>query len=308
VAEKTLIVTIEEAGERLDKYLADLLPDVSRSRIQQLIKDGRATVDEKIVSKPSFRPDAGQVVKIEIPALEPQPLLPESIPLDIVYQDDEIVVVNKPAGMVVHPGAGHQSGTLVNALLARFEQLAKVGGQRRPGIVHRLDKDTSGLVVVALTEGARLRLKRQFQQRRVRKVYLALAKGIVTPPHGVIEAPIGRDPRNRKRMAVVPDGREAITEYHTLEVLDSYTLVEALPKTGRTHQIRVHLAFLGFPLAGDTTYGRGPRSLPLNRQFLHAYQLGFILPSTGEPKIFTAPIPEDLKRTLDWLNSKWSAG
>jgi 23S rRNA pseudouridine1911/1915/1917 synthase len=308
MTEKTLVVTIEEAGERLDKTLAELLPDVSRSRIQQLIKDGCATVDEQTVAKPSFRPDPGQVVKIVIPALEPQPLVPESIPLDIIYQDDEVVVVNKPPGMVVHPAAGHQSGTLVNALLARFEQLARVGGQRRPGIVHRLDKDTSGLVVVALTEGARLRLKRQFQQRQVRKVYLALAKGVVTPPHGIIDAPIGRDPRNRKKMAIVPDGREATTEYHTLEVLDSYTLIEALPKTGRTHQIRVHLAFLGFPLAGDTLYGHKSGTLPLDRQFLHAYQLTFALPSTGEERTFTAPVPEDLQQVLDWLNSRWSAG
>jgi 23S rRNA pseudouridine1911/1915/1917 synthase len=308
MTEKTLIVTIEEGGERLDKFLADLLPDVSRARIQQLIRDGRATVDERVVAKPSFRPEAGQLVKIVIPALEPQRLEPESIPLDIVYEDSEIVVVNKPPGMVVHPAAGHQGGTLVNALLARYEQLARVGGQRRPGIVHRLDKDTSGLVVVALTEGARLQLKRQFQQRQVRKVYLALAKGVVTPPHGVIDAPIARDVRNRKKMAIAPDGREAITEYHTLEVLDSYTLLEALPRTGRTHQIRVHLAFLGFPLAGDRTYGRKQSSLPLDRQFLHAYQLGFALPSTGEAKTFTAPLPEDLKHVLDWLNSKWSAG
>lgn len=272
MTEQIMVVTTQEPGERLDKYLANLLPAVSRARLQQLIKDGAATVDGRVVNKPSHRLEPGQLIEISIPPLEPQPLEPESIPLDIIYQDDDLVIVNKPPGMVVHPAVGHQSGTLVNALLARFEQLAVVAGKRRPGIVHRLDKDTSGLVVVALTEAARLQLKRQFQERMVHKVYLALTAGIVSPPHGIIDAPIGRDPRNRKRMAVVPDGREAITEYHTIEVLGSHTLIKALPKTGRTHQIRVHLAFLGYPVAGDTVYGRQREALPLPRQFLHAHQ------------------------------------
>jgi 23S rRNA pseudouridine1911/1915/1917 synthase len=252
--------------------------------------------------------ESGQVVEITIPAREPQPLKAETIPLDIIYHDDQLVVVNKPPGMVVHPATGHPTGTLVNALLARFEQLARVGGRHRPGIVHRLDKDTSGLVVVALTEGARLHIKHQFQERTVRKVYIALTAGVVSPPHGIIAAPIGRDPRNRKKMAVLPDGREAITEFHTLEVLGSHTLIQALPKTGRTHQIRVHLAFLGYPLAGDTTYGRKRESLPLDRQFLHAYELTFTLPSTKEEKTFTAPIPPDLGQVLRSLRSEWSAG
>lgn len=308
MTEQTIVVTIEDTGERLDKYLANLLPTVSRSRLQQLIKDGCTIVDDQVVTKPSTRLETGQVVKISIPALQPQPLEPEPIPLDIIYQDDDLVVVNKSAGLVVHPAAGHQSGTLVNALLARFEQLALVGGKRRPGIVHRLDKDTSGLVAVALTEDARLQFKRQFEERTVRKLYLALTEGIVSPPHGIIDAPIGRDPRNRKKMAVVPDGREAITEYHTIQVLGSHTLIKALPRTGRTHQIRVHLAFLGYPVAGDTIYGRKRYSLPLGRHFLHAYQLALALPSTGELKTFTAPLPPDLKRVLELLNSDWSVG
>jgi 23S rRNA pseudouridine1911/1915/1917 synthase len=305
---QTLVMTAAEVGQRLDKYLADVLPAISRSRIQELIRDGRVTVDEQPITKPSYRLETQQVITIVIAALEPRPLEPEPIPLDIVYHDDQIAVVNKPAGMVVHPAAGHSRGTLANALVARFGQVALVGEQRRPGIVHRLDRDTSGLLVVALTEDARLQLKRQFQQRTVRKVYLALAQGVVSPPHGLIDAPIGRDPHRRQRMAVVPGGRAAITEYHTLEALGAYTLIQALPRTGRTHQIRVHFAFLGYPLAHDATYGRRSRSLPLDRHFLHAYQLTLTVPSTGEVQTFTAPIPPDLKTALNWLNSQWSPG
>ena len=308
MTDQTLVATVTETGERLDKYLSHLLPEVSRSRIQALIKDGRATVDQQPITKPGYRLEPGQQVTLLIPALESQPLEPEPIPLDIVYYDDQIAVINKPPGMVVHPAAGHHHGTLSNALIARFEQLAQQGEQRRPGIVHRLDKDTSGLLVVALTEGALLQLKHQFQQRTVRKVYLALTQGVVSPPHGIIDAPIGRDPRNRKRMAVVPDGREAITEYHTVETLGSHSLIRALPRTGRTHQIRVHLAFLGYPLARDPIYGRKSTSLPLDRHFLHAYQLSFALPSSAEVRTFTAPIPPDLRTALNWLNSQWSPG
>jgi 23S rRNA pseudouridine1911/1915/1917 synthase len=292
---------ISRPGERLDRTLADLLPDVSRAHIQRLIKEGEVTVDGKTVTKPSTRLEKEATLTIHIPAAEPQPLVAERIPLDIIYQDDEVIVVNKPAGMVVHPAAGHADGTLVNALLAHAPQLALVRGTRRPGIVHRLDKDTSGLIVVALTEAARLALKVQFQERTVHKSYLALVEGALSPEEGLIDAPIGRSKHRRKRMAVTRDGREAQTEYHTLEVFDQHTLIEAVPRTGRTHQIRVHLAFIGHPLAGDQVYGWHKRTIPLRRHFLHARQLSFALPGSGRVLTFDAPLPSDLTHVLNWL-------
>ncbi len=293
--------SIDRPGERLDRTLADLLPDFSRAHLQRLIKEGEVTVDGKTVTKPSTRLEKDTVLTIRIPPAEPQPLAAEPIPLDIIYQDDEIIVVNKPAGMVVHPAAGHADGTLVNALLSHAPQLALVRGTRRPGIVHRLDKDTSGLIVVALTERARLALKEQFQDRIVHKSYLALVEGVLSPEEGVIDAPVGRSKHRRKRMAVTPDGREAQTEYHTLEVFDQHTLVEAVPRTGRTHQIRVHFASIGHPLAGDQTYGFRKRTVPLKRHFLHARQLSFALPGSGRVVSFDAPLPNDLRHVLNWL-------
>lgn len=291
----------QQAGERLDRTLAELLPHLSRAHIQRLIKEGQVTVEGETRLKPAARIAGGETIAIQIPPAVPQPLAAEQIPLDIVYQDDEVVVVNKPAGMVVHPAAGHPSGTLVNALLGRLPQLALVGGERRPGIVHRLDKDTSGLIVVALSEEARLALKAQFQERSVQKSYLALTDGLVSPPEGTVEAPIGRNRRDRKRMAVVQGGRPAETAYRTLETFDAHTLLEAYPRTGRTHQIRVHLAFLGFPLAGDQVYGRRKRTIPLRRHFLHAHRLAFCLPGSGQEISLSAPLPAGLKNVLDWL-------
>jgi len=306
MSEQTHTFTIENNGERLDRALAAFLPDLSRAHIQRLIKTGEVTVDGNQVGKPALRLEGGEIVTIHIPPAEPQELEAERIPLDILYQDDEVVVVNKPAGMVVHPAAGHQSGTLVNALLHEFPQLALVGGTRRPGIVHRLDKDTSGLIVVALTEASRLGIKAQFQDRTVHKSYLALTDGVVAPPEGIIDAPIDRSKHRRKRMAVVPNGREAQTIYHSLEVFDQHTLVEAQPKTGRTHQIRVHFQFLGYPLVGDRVYGRRQPTLPLKRQFLHAYQIRLVLPRSGRLLEVIAPLPNDLKHVLRLLKSEWS--
>lgn len=291
----------QQAGERLDRTVAELLPHLSRAHIQRLIKEGQVTVDGETRLKPAARIAGGETIAIQIPPAVPQPLAAEQIPLDVVYQDDEVVVVNKPAGMVVHPAAGHPSGTLVNALLGRLPQLALVGGERRPGIVHRLDKDTSGLIVVALTEEARLALKAQFQERSVQKSYLALTDGLVSPPEGTVEAPIGRNRRDRKRMAVVQGGRPAETAYRTLETFDAHTLLEANPRTGRTHQIRVHLAFLGCPLAGDQVYGRRKRTIPLRRHFLHAHRLAFCLPGSGQEISLSAPLPAGLNNVLDWL-------
>ncbi len=259
------------------------------------------TVNGNTATKPSARLEHEVTLCVQIPAAEPQPLVAEPIPLDVIYRDDDIIVVNKPAGMVVHPASGHESGTLVNALLSIAPQLALVSGTRRPGIVHRLDKDTSGVIVTALTEPARLALKSQFQDRSVRKSYLALVEGVLEPEVGIVDAPIGRSKHRRKQMAVVQNGREAQTEYRALEQFDNHTLVEALPRTGRTHQIRVHFAFIGHPIAGDRVYGFRRRTVPLKRQFLHAHQLTVALPSSGSVVTFEAPPPNDLRHVLAWL-------
>ena len=303
---QTHLFTANQVGERLDRTLAHLLPHLSRAHLQRLIRGEHVTVNRVIVLKPSRRLAGGETIVIHIPPPEPQQLEAEHIPLEVLYQDDELAVVNKAAGMVVHPGSGHNSGTLVHALLACFPRIALVGGKRRPGIVHRLDKDTSGLIIVALTEPTRLALKAQFQEQSVRKTYLALTEGVVSPPQGLIDAPIGRNPRQRKRMAVTRNGRKAQTEYRTLEAFDAHTLVEAYPKTGRTHQIRVHFSFLGHPLASDQVYGRRQRTVPLKRHFLHAYKLTITLPGSGRECTFTAPLPNDLKHVLRLLKAEWS--
>ncbi len=295
--ERVVELTVEEGGERLDKYIAQAVPDLSRAAVQRLIKDGRVTVGDAVL-KASYRVESGDRIAVHIPPPETDAVQAESIPLDIVYEDDDLLVINKPAGMVVHPAYGHHSGTLVNALLAHCPQLATSGEDDRPGIVHRLDKDTSGLIVVAKHDAARQHLQHQFKQREVEKVYLALVEGRLEPPQGIIEAPIGRDPRRRKRMAVLRSGREARTEYTVAEYFDQYTLVEAHPHTGRTHQIRVHLAFIGHPVAGDRVYGRRKQRLPLQRQFLHAHRLAFRQPSSGEVVEVEAPLPPDLAEVL----------
>ncbi len=299
-------LAITHGGTRLDKKLAGRLPHLSRARIQRLIKSGEVTVNGEIVFKPSWLLENNDLIVIHVLPLEPETVNPERIPLEITYEDADVLVVNKPAGMVVHPGTTHTSGTLVNALLAYAPELEGVGNKVRPGIVHRLDKDTSGLIIAARSERARLFIKRQFQNRTVRKAYLALADGLVRPPEGIIDAPIDRSPHRRRRQAVVPGGREAQTEYHTLEALDEHTLLEVKPRTGRTHQIRVHLAFLGYPLAGDRIYGRRKLSVPLKRHFLHAYRLTFVLPGSRQEMTFTAPLPNDLKHVLRLLKSEWS--
>jgi 23S rRNA pseudouridine1911/1915/1917 synthase len=235
----------------------------------------------------------------------PTELAPEAIPLDIVYEDADLIVVNKPAGLVVHPAAGHAHGTLVHAILARCPDLAGIGGALRPGIVHRLDRDTSGLIVIAKNDAAQFALQRQFKNRTVEKVYLALVEGIPHQLHGRIEAPIGRDPRHRQRMAVVAHGgRPAQTDYRVVEVLGHHALIEVRPRTGRTHQIRVHLASLGYPVAGDRVYGRQRRLPALSRQFLHAWRLTLDLPSTGERRTFAASLPPDLRAVLRDLGSQ----
>ncbi len=285
--------------------MAERVAGLSRSAIQRLIDHGRVTVNAE-PAKASYKVRPGDRVVACVPQPGSEEPAAEAIPLDIVYEDQVLIVIDKPAGMVIHPAPGHQSGTLVNALLAHCLELAGYSQDRRPGIVHRLDRDTSGLILVAKNEQIRRALQRQFQARQVHKVYLALLDGYLEAAHGRIEAPLGRDPRHRQRMAVVPGGREAITEYRLLTTFagGDYSLVEAEPKTGRTHQIRVHFASIGHPVVGDTVYGRRRTSLPVPRQFLHAQRLGFTHPLTGRPLEFEAPLPDDLAAVLRLLEQK----
>ena len=297
---RTLELTADRGGERLDTFIARRCPELSRSHARRLIDEGLVSVDGRQV-KPSERVTAGLSVSVTIPPPETITLVPEAIPLTIIYQDGDIIVLDKPAGLTVHPASGHPSGTLVNALLAACPDLRGIAGTLRPGIVHRLDKDTSGLMVVAKNDRAQRALQRQLKERDVRKTYLALARGVPAPREGTIEAPIGRHPKNRKKMAVVADGREATTRYRVREEIagGKYSLLEVEPVTGRTHQIRVHLAAVGHPVVGDATYGRP--SAAVGRQFLHAHKLAFAMPLGGRTVEFESPLPADLREALSRL-------
>ena len=302
--------TVDKSGLRLDQFLAGQPTGLTRSQLQRLIGDGLALVNGS-ESKVSSKVRRGDHITLTVPPPKPTEIVPQWMPLTVVYQDEQIAVIDKPAGLAVHPGPGHSDHTLVNALLAICPDIQGVGGEIRPGIVHRLDKDTSGLMVVAKTHQAHLDVSGQIKARQVDKGYLALAAGQVEPAVGVIDEPIGRDPHNRKRMAVVPDGREARTRYRVLEYIvpsggalmpsggarASYSLLEVVLETGRTHQIRVHLSFIGHPLMGDGVYGRS--SPLLDRQFLHANRLGFRHPATGEPVEFRSELPPELAAVLD---------
>ncbi len=285
----------DKTGVRLDKYVSEKCPELSRTQAQKLIADGHIKVNDRM-AKASVKLSIGDRVDIIIPPTAPSPLSPEAIPLNIVYEDDDLLVVDKPAGLAVHPAPGHPDHTLVNAILSHFPHLADISESLRPGIVHRLDKDTSGVMLVAKNNMAQANLIDQFKNRSVMKVYLVLVKGRLTPEDGIIEAPIGRDPSNRKRMAVVTRGRESRTQYHVVKHIGDYTLLEVKPETGRTHQIRVHLAAIGSLVVGDSVYG--VKSDFLARQFVHACRLGFNLPSTGEYVEFTSELPPDLAQAL----------
>jgi 23S rRNA pseudouridine1911/1915/1917 synthase len=307
--EKTVTLEADVSGERLDVFVARRRPDLSRSLVQRLIRDGRVTIGGQ-PGRPGQRLERGDRVLVRIPPEEPVLPRSEATPLAIIYEDDDLLVVDKPAGLTVHPGAGLPAGqagvrrgTLAATLLAHRPELAGVGGPERPGIVHRLDRDTSGLLVVAKNEAARAALAHQWKERQVEKGYLALVHGRLEPPEGVIDAPIGRDPRHRQRMAVVEGHRAARTAYRVTRVLtsgpegtDCYSLVDVRPLTGRTHQIRVHFAAIGHPVVGDHIYGRA--SPVLKRQFLHAYRLSFRHPVDGRPLEFESPLPEDLLMAL----------
>jgi len=291
---------------RLDKFLVSVLPDFSRSRIQSFIKEGYVCVNGIPAHKTGQILEAEAEVEVHIPAPTPTNLVPEAIPLEIVYENADLMIVNKPAGMVVHPAAGHATGTLVHAALAHAPNIEGVGGEERPGVVHRLDKDTSGLIILAKNDKAHHWLQDQFRLRQVQKVYLALVDGHPPTPAGRVEIAIGRSSKDRNLMAAVPayKGRESITEYKTLELFRQHALLEIHPETGRTHQIRVHLQYLGCPVAGDRIYGRKKTSLALERHFLHAASLTIRLPDEKEKRTFEAALPEELKQVLVELRTK----
>jgi 23S rRNA pseudouridine1911/1915/1917 synthase len=297
------VFVVEKGGERLDRFLADRLPDLSRMQVQRLIKTGLATVNDQ-PAKPAYRVEPGDRIVVRVPDESEPVIRPEPIPLQVVYEDEYLLAVDKPAGMVVHPAAGHSSGTLVNALLAYCPQVADVGGVDRAGIVHRLDKDTSGLLLVAKDPETHAALQRQFKHRQVRKTYLALVEGRIYPKEGIVEAPVGRDQRARKRMAVTRTGRPAVTQYRAVEYFRDHTLLQVRPHTGRTHQVRVHLAWLGYPVVGDRVYGRRRQPLLPHRHFLHAQELVFTHPATKEKVTLTAPLPPDLKAVLTRLREE----
>ncbi len=291
------ILRLEVSGSpgRLDSYIVSRCAGLSRSFVEKLFEQGRVRLNGMLV-KPGLRPKRGDAVEVTLPPPPQSSLIPQDLPLDIVYEDSEVLVVNKPAGMVVYPAAGHPDRTLLNAVLHHCPELTSTADSLRPGIVHRLDKDTSGLMVVAKNNHARENLVGQFRARAVQKEYLVLVKGRLSPQEGIIEAPLGRHPSQRQRIAVVRSGREARTRYRVRQYLGDFTLLEVVLETGRTHQIRVHMAAIGFPVVGDSVYGAG--SPYLSRQFLHAFRLGFRLPSSGEYREFTVGLPDELERAL----------
>lgn len=302
-----------DAGARLDAYLAAHVDGWSRARLQRLIESGDVLVNSKL-AKASYKVAAKDEIEVELTPPPASNFTPENIPLEIVFEDDQLIVINKPAGLVVHPAAGVHSGTLANALAYHFQQLSNAGSVR-PGIVHRLDKDTSGLLVAAKTESAHENLADQFRAREVFKSYVALTYGVVKQESGRIEQPIARDPRNRTRMAIVPGGRGALSLYQVRRSYDSFTLLDVELKTGRTHQIRVHLSWLKHPVVGDELYGGGrdnnvqdvrlrAQIRKLKRQFLHAEKLGFRHPQTGEQMQFVTPLPAALANLLETLETR----
>jgi 23S rRNA pseudouridine1911/1915/1917 synthase len=296
----------KDTGERLDKVLVGRLPEFSRSRLQSLIAEGLVTINGSPAKKSGQLIEQGQKVTVIIPPSAPSGLVPEDIPLHIIFENNDLFVIDKPAGMVVHPAVGHASGTLVNAVLGYDPEIEGIGGEERPGLVHRLDKETSGLIVLAKNDKAHQWLQDQFRLRKVEKTYLALVDGKPPTPSGRVEAAIGRDSSHRKRMAIVSEkkGREAISEYKTLESFKEHSLLEFHPLTGRTHQVRLHCAFLGCPIVGDRVYGRKQPSLKIDRHFLHAFRLKIILPGDEEPRIFEAPLPEELEIVLKQLRNE----
>lgn len=297
-----IIAEKDDVDKRIDSFLASEL-DYTRSYLKKLILDGLVKVNGSSI-KPNYKLKEGDSVDVNIPEAEEIDLSPENIPLDIIYEDDDIIVINKPQGMVVHPAPGNYSGTLVNALLYHCKNLSGINGELRPGIVHRLDKDTSGVMVVAKNDKAHLDLSNQIKERTILKKYIAIVEGVIKDDEGSIEAPIGRDHVERKKMAVTEDGRYALTLYKVLERYKNNSLIEATIKTGRTHQIRVHMSYIGHPIVGDEVYGYKKQRFNLLGQALHSKLLGLVHPSKKIYMEFEAPIPEYFERLINILKSK----
>lgn len=296
-------IEIKEPAERLDAYLAAYFSELSRSRLQKLIKEGLVKVNDQKV-KPSCPLEIGDEVEVMVPMAAPIAVEAENIPLDVVYEDDDVIVVNKPRGMVVHPAVGNYTGTLVNALLYHCKDLSGINGELRPGIVHRIDKETSGLIIAAKNDKAHRGLVEQWQTREVKRYYKALLHGSMGEPGGTVDAPIGRHPKDRKKMAVVPlTGRHAVTHYKVLERFARYTLIEAKLDTGRTHQIRVHTQYLGHPVVGDIIYGPKGKSAVKIGMLLHSASMEFRQPITNEIIKLEAPVPADFAQMLEQLRS-----
>lgn len=294
----------DEIGKRIDVYIAEYKEELSRSRVQKLIENGLVTVNGKVV-KSNYKLRKGDILEVEIPDPEPLEIEAEDIPLDIIYEDKDVVIVNKPQGMVVHPAPGHYSGTLVNALMYHCkDDLSGINGQMRPGIVHRIDKDTSGVLMIAKSDAAHNSLAQQLAVHSITRKYYAVVCGNIKEDSGTVDKPIGRSPKDRKKMAVVQGGRRAVTHYRVLERFGGkYTLIEAQLETGRTHQIRVHMASLGHPLLGDTVYGSEKQPFKLQGQVLHAKVLGFNHPSDGRYVEFESPLPEYFEKLLTKLRN-----
>lgn len=299
---ETVRAEAEDAGTRADVFLAAKL-GVSRSNMQKLLEDGRVKRGEKII-KANYKVRAGEMFVVDIPEPEPIEAVPENIPLDIIYEDDDVVVLNKARGMVVHPAPGNYTGTLVNALLYHCSNLSGINSAIRPGIVHRLDKDTSGIMIVAKNDAAHISLSQQIQSKTAVRTYLAVVRGNIKTDSGTIETQIARDKTDRKKMAVVKEGgRDAITDYEVLERFGKYTLVRCKLRTGRTHQIRVHMEYLGYPLVGDPKYSPMKTPFAIKGQALHSHTLEFTHPRTGERMKFEAPLPEDMHKIITRLHN-----
>lgn len=297
---EVLIITENEAGQRADVVLAAML-ELTRSNMQKLLDEGRAVKGTKVI-KSNYKVKLGDEIVVTLPEPQPLDVQPENIPLDIIYEDEDVVVVNKARGMVVHPAAGNYSGTLVNALLYHCKNLSGINGVIRPGIVHRLDKDTSGIMICAKNDAAHVSLSEQIQSKSAQRTYLAVVRGNIKTDSGVIETQIARDKDDRKKMAVVKEGgRNAVTEYEVVERFGKYTIVKCKLKTGRTHQIRVHMEYLGYPLVGDPKYSPMKTPFSINGQALHSLTLAFDHPRTGERMEFEAKLPEDLHKVVTRL-------
>ena len=298
------IIVDQKNKERIDKYITNRIPDLSRMMVQKLIEENQILVNEKTV-KTSYSVQKGDKITITIPEIKKTALKPQDIPLDIIYEDNDILVVNKAKGMVVHPAAGNPEGTLVNAVMAHCkENLSGIGGELRPGIVHRLDKDTSGLLIIAKNDKSHIQMSKQIQNREVKKIYIALVRGVIPENEATINMPIGRSIQDRQKMAVTKKGKEAITHFQVLERFDKYTLLKIKIDTGRTHQIRVHMAEIGYPVVGDILYSNGKNEFGIEGQMLHAISLDFKHPITQKLLHLKAPLPEYFEEVLKKLRNK----